>query len=75
MPFPRKEVSMSLPMAPRGLALRIVAGATFLLAANKDSRSVAVFRIDRARGTLRHLTTTTTGAAPYWVGVVTLPGP
>jgi len=25
---------MSLPMAPRGLALRIVAGATFLLAAN-----------------------------------------
>jgi hypothetical protein len=30
----RKEVSMSLAMAPRRLSLRIVAGATFLLAAN-----------------------------------------
>src|SRR5579859_4652748 len=34
MPLPRKEVSMSLTIAPRGLALRIIAGATFLLAAN-----------------------------------------
>jgi 6-phosphogluconolactonase len=45
----------------------------FLLAANKDSRSVAVFAIDPARGTLRHLGTRETAAAPYWVGVVTLP--
>jgi 6-phosphogluconolactonase len=47
----------------------------FLLAANKDSQNVAVFSIDCTRGTLRHLATTTTGAAPYWVGAVTLPGP
>jgi 6-phosphogluconolactonase len=45
---------------------------TFLLAANQDSGTVAVFRIDPSRGTLRHLATTDVGAAPYWVGAVAL---
>ena len=47
---------MSLPMAPRGLALRIVAGATFLLAANgcvdlKDAASLSKLS-DEARVSL-----------------------
>jgi 6-phosphogluconolactonase len=44
---------------------------TFLLAANQGSGTIVVFRIDAERGTLRHLTTTDVGAAPYWVGAVT----
>jgi 6-phosphogluconolactonase len=45
---------------------------TFLFAANQESGTVATFRITD-RGTLEHLRTTEVPAAPYWVGVVTLP--
>jgi 6-phosphogluconolactonase len=47
---------------------------TFLLVANQESGTIAVFRVDPSRGTLRHLSTTDVGAAPYWVGAVTFSG-
>jgi 6-phosphogluconolactonase len=56
---------------PRALA--IAASGTILLAANQHSGTIAVFRVDPARGTLRHLGTTEVGASPYWVGAVTFP--
>jgi len=45
----------------------------FLFVANKDSGTVARFRIDSGTGALRHVGTTETGASPYWVGAIILP--
>jgi 6-phosphogluconolactonase len=47
---------------------------TFLFAANQESGTIAVFRVDPSRGTLRHLATTDVGARPFWVGAVALSG-
>ena len=43
-----------------------------LLVGNQDSRTVAVFRVDRATGALSHLHTEEVGVAPWFVGVFRL---
>lgn len=52
---------------PRNFALD--PSGSFLFAANQDSGTIATFRIDGERGTLRHLATTPVGAGAYWVGM------